>query len=1360
MKSYLPRLALCVLAFAAAYTLLLHNSRNSSSSTEQPNSAAPLASTAKHTPAEVAQITVATQKATAAALDPADLFEDWRTRFDQAAAHEREALAAEGQKLAQERRAQLKHWIINDPEAAIAARLPMAQRKGLPTSILDELETVVAGVGFYGVKAVCNHGDGPHEAGSCRIDYEVLVNDQPYQAFIYGSRFEKSTLEEEAIFGIALDGNLALHEAATEVPEWRETVGEVAFAEPTETATEEAAALVEMAGNTFDPATPPTGPQPPSELYNEYTGSRSHQLGPKNMMVMLVRPSDGASFGSGAPTYEKLLADLQDTSHWYYGASYRQTWFGPKQDELGALEQLVVTVELDLPSTIADYRANFALLRSHAKAAVEAQGGEWTSNGPKDPDRFDRWVVMAKNDLTKSTGLAFVGGRFAWTQLSIKGGVARHELGHNWGVYHANLWVGNNGIPRNSSGKWTEYGDGADVMGGGSGTFNPLFLKTLGFLSEEAGDFQVVTTSGNYRVFDHTEPTADNPVSRVRALQIPISGTSSINEYLMLGLRHETGTDGGIRRNDWNRNALEIHANRPTSRTGSHFLDTTPDSFEGNNDRNDGGLVVGRTYSEPANLNGTSLYGELHVTPIARGSEPYQQTTHEFMDVVIHLGDFSANQKPNATIAASSLNVSAGETIQLTAQANDPEKDPLAYSWDFGNGSYSYDNSPTQTVSYASGGFYQITLTVSDMKGGTATATRWINVGNQPVFAPVASGPTVPGLAYRYYESGFSTIPDFDAYRPKKSGIIAAPSLSPKERTDDFALIFEGFLEVPETDVIAFELTANDGANLYISDQLVVNNGGLKNNPARADGSIALEAGKHPFRLEFFHYDKTETLQLQWKLNAVTGNEFATIASTYFSQPDLSAFSAGNITITSPSDGAVLPLNQTALISASVTEPANVERVAFFIGNLKVGEDHDAPFSMSWSGNLPGVQTLTARVYRDNGTVAESPEVTVRFLPDTAPTAISVNFLSKATQAEGTVAGDEPAGIFGSTHWNNLEGFTGSAQNLKNSNAATTATSLSWSGTNTGSFLNGESIADISTPNGRLMRGILGGRKDQSAPAITVSNIPFAQYDVVVYFDQLELRSDHTLNRFILTPQSGNPTYVLAGRNSTNENDDFGDYPNYDTWLGFKEATATSEADAISAQLGNYVVFRNLTESEFTLLGGRFDPAARFAAIAGLQIVEAGQQLSPAQTWRLAFFNTPDNSGDAADTFDFDNDGYSNLLERAFGTSPVDAGSFNHPKIAELAQGAQTYAQISYRRIAGGTGTTGINYTANGIRYRVETTPSLSADWTFGATRVEAMGDPLANGDGTETVTVRSLEPVPSNGFGFMRVMVESNTTE
>jgi hypothetical protein len=129
-----------------------------------------------------------------------------------------------------------------------------------------------------------------------------------------------------------------------------------------------------------------------------------------------------------------------------------------------------------------------------------------------------------------------------------------------------------------------------------------------------------------------------------------------------------------------------------------------------------------------------------------------------------------------------------------------------------------------------------------------------------------------------------------------------------------------------------------------------------------------------------------------------------------------------------------------------------------------------------------------------------------------------------------------------------------------------------------------------------------------------------------------------------------------------------------------------------------------------------------------------------AEAWRNQHFGQIENSGDAADGFDFDGDGVANLHERAFGTIPNDPKSENRPTTGMVDIGGSQYLSITYRRLHEGTGTSGIDYTVGGLVYCVEYDNDLVGPWSLGS--VTQVGAAIDNGDGTESVTIRLNAPV------------------
>ena len=135
--------------------------------------------------------------------------------------------------------------------------------------------------------------------------------------------------------------------------------------------------------------------------------------------------------------------------------------------------------------------------------------------------------------------------------------------------------------------------------------------------------------------------------------------------------------------------------------------------------------------------------------------------------------------------------------------------------------------------------------------------------------------------------------------------------------------------------------------------------------------------------------------------------------------------------------------------------------------------------------------------------------------------------------------------------------------------------------------------------------------------------------------------------------------------------------------------------------------------------------------------------------WELANFGDLSQGPDE----DFDGDGVPNLLEVASGTSPIDGDSrVALPEGTIMEASGSDYMMLTYRRLAGGSGITGVNYTVNGLTYTVEYDGDLMPPWSSGS--VVQVGDAVNNGDGTETVTVRLPAPVDAETKQFMRLRV------
>ena len=105
-------------------------------------------------------------------------------------------------------------------------------------------------------------------------------------------------------------------------------------------------------------------------------------------------------------------------------------------------------------------------------------------------------------------------------------------------------------------------------------------------------------------------------------------------------------------------------------------------------------------------------------------------------------------------------------------------------------------------------------------------------------------------------------MPDLTKLEVKKQGLTTSPNLSAlPTRANEYALQFHGFINVPETGVYTFYTISDDGSQLYIGNEKVVDNDGCHGDLERS-GDRALAAGLHPLTINYFQNDAGQTLQV------------------------------------------------------------------------------------------------------------------------------------------------------------------------------------------------------------------------------------------------------------------------------------------------------------------------------------------------------------------------------------------------------------------------------------------------------------------------------------------------------------------
>lgn len=636
-------------------------------------------------------------------------FADWQTEYQAADGDQKRELIRQGISLAKRRLTALKELIKTNPEAAIAESMAPDERQRLPPELQHYLETPVNTRANYTVAI----SDDPVNQVQ-RVYRQAQFGTESFDVYTYGAMAERGTTTNLPINGIAIGNSLAVAESPVRelTPvEAAEAQAEVGISDPicaisgTNSPTLPDSHWVEIGGERIFLC----GTEHLNLLNHAWTTDAngkwvkttkggepgnpsvrdSWSQGPKTVLFIRVNFPDDLS----EPISESAAYDLMNNvSSWIVANSY-------------GTSSMITTVTplLTLPNTKSFYsEVGDGQLLTDARA-VARQAGYDTADYQFDAVRFTK--VSGFN----YSGQAYVRGKGVWLQSS-NVGVACHEFGHNYGLWHANYWNANQASII-GPGSHSEYGDIFDTMGSalaGDRYFNVIHRNKIDWL----GDNYIVTAtqSGTYRInaFDIDSLTA----GRFYGLKI----RKDYDRDYWLELRHLFAN------NKYIQNGALLHWDPwAKSEGGAHLLDTTPGSPAASSSKDDAALLVGRTFVDV----GAGIF----ITPVALSGTG----TDKSMDVVVNMGNFPDNHSPQISLQVSTDQVAPSEQVTLTAAATDEDGDALAYDWDFGDLNFGA-NQPAMTYAWPNEGEYVVRCRVSDMKGGFASAQTVIRVGNPTTY--------------------------------------------------------------------------------------------------------------------------------------------------------------------------------------------------------------------------------------------------------------------------------------------------------------------------------------------------------------------------------------------------------------------------------------------------------------------------------------------------------------------------------------------------------------------------------------------------------------------------------------------------
>ncbi|MFC2008932.1 PKD domain-containing protein [Chloroflexota bacterium] len=286
---------------------------------------------------------------------------------------------------------------------------------------------------------------------------------------------------------------------------------------------------------------------------------------------------------------------------------------------------------------------------------------------------------------------------------------------------------------------------------------------------------------------------------------------------------------------------------------------------------------------------------DLDVKDQGQGDDPFARTDGDDSEMEITV----ANKSPTvSTIALDPVvsDVPKNATVKLTASATDPDGDPIEYMWAATGGSFdSVEGAKAVWRAPEMTGSFGVTLTVTDGKGGTATAQQTFSViqNEAPVIDSVSADPPSVGSGGRLRVSASAEDPDGDSLMYKweadggtltgvgSSVTWVAPEVGPGEKTNYTITLTaddgRGGFDVETVDVfVAIGYSTRVFSPVGTETGTVIENGGSDTSVTRAGDNAQDLAMRAFFSFDFYELRDTDVSEatLEFTHQATVGDPF------------------------------------------------------------------------------------------------------------------------------------------------------------------------------------------------------------------------------------------------------------------------------------------------------------------------------------------------------------------------------------------------------------------------------------------------------------------------------------------------------
>ncbi|RYY61720.1 MAG: T9SS type A sorting domain-containing protein [Chitinophagaceae bacterium] len=157
--------------------------------------------------------------------------------------------------------------------------------------------------------------------------------------------------------------------------------------------------------------------------------------------------------------------------------------------------------------------------------------------------------------------------------------------------------------------------------------------------------------------------------------------------------------------------------------------------------------------------------------------------------------------------------------------------------------------------------------------------------------------PRMTGLNYKYYTytGTWNNLPDFNTLTPVTTGEMPQLAITPRTQNDNFAFLWEGYINITVAGNYYFRTSSDDGSKLYLGplngtspaygfgNTAIVNNDGLHGTQAITSVAQNLQVGVYPIAMTFYEQGGGEAMDVTW---SVPGNSaFVAIPASAYIEP-------------------------------------------------------------------------------------------------------------------------------------------------------------------------------------------------------------------------------------------------------------------------------------------------------------------------------------------------------------------------------------------------------------------------------------------------------------------------------------------